>query len=444
MKQFRKMNWLLAAMVAGMVILILAGLGLLGAYFYLSREAGAQIAWTSPLDDVHAQAVAPDLAALSLAGEPDDRVIRAALDAGEVETAYAGLAYSVLLPDSQRSGLWLLLADRLVKTDPERAAVTVQAALDIAALGPSLGDMSRADISLQAAARFATEKRAPAAKLALAQAESIARYSPSLLPAQRRSVLERVEAAYRAAGDDGLAQSLRRDLDVASAGPGVKVEPPAPRLPALRGGIKLPPSLAVAIGERQQAAAQMAARWLSAAPSARAAMSQALGQALLDEDVARAAFYATAADISADARLPLLHDRIAWLTIKYRVARGAFGVDLVPEWVNQVEAIRGELVTAHTDLINGYGQQLDTLAIGEASQARVELLRQGLLASRLGLFPETNAESVLSDQLLEASRDLWARQGGVGLVNTTQDVDGLRFYLLSGADARRTPSTQTQ
>jgi hypothetical protein len=444
MKQLRKMNWLLAAMVAGMVILILAGLGLLGAYFYLSREAGAQIAWTSPLDGVHAQAVAPDLAALSLAGEPDDRVIRAALDAGEVETAYAGLAYSVLLPDSLRSGLWLLLSDRLAKTDSERAAVTVQAALDIAALGPSLGDMARADISLQAAARFATEKRAPAAKLALAQAESIARYSPILLPAQRRSILERVEAAYRATGDDGLAQSLRRDLDVASAGPGAKVEPPAPLLPALRGGIKLPPSLAVAIGNRQQAAAQMAARWLSAAPSARAAMSQALGQALLAEDAARAEFYATAADVSADARLPLLHDRIAWLTIKYRVARGAFGVDLVPEWANQVEAIRGELVTAHTDLINGYGQQLDTLAIGDASQARVELLRQGLLASRLGLFPEANAEAVLSDQLLEASRDLWTRQGGVGLVNMTQDVDGLRFYLLAGADARRTPSTQMQ
>ncbi len=278
MKPLRKSNWLLVALVAGVVVLTLAGLALLGAYLYLSREAGAQVAWVSPLEAVRPQAVAPDLAVLSLAGEPEDRVIRAALDANEVETAYASLAHSVLLPDSQRSGHWLLMADRYLKSEPERAASAVQAALDVAALSPYLSDMTRADISTQAASRFAELKRVPEARLALAQAENIARHSLVLLPAQRRAILERVEAAYRALGDADAAQALRKGMEVASAGPGVKVEPGQPVLPALRSGVKLPQPVVTAMTARQQAAAQMAARWLASSPNTRNALIGVFGQ----------------------------------------------------------------------------------------------------------------------------------------------------------------------
>ena len=38
--------------------------------------------------------IAPDVAVLTLAGEPDDRIIRAALDSGERETAYATLVFA--------------------------------------------------------------------------------------------------------------------------------------------------------------------------------------------------------------------------------------------------------------------------------------------------------------------------------------------------------------
>jgi hypothetical protein len=441
MTPLRKSNWLLAALVAGVVALTLAGLALLGAYLYLSREAGARVAWVSPMEAVRSQAVAPDLAVLSLAGESDDRVIRAALDANEVETAFASLAHSVSLPDSLRSGNWLLLADRYLKSEPDRAASAVEAALDVAALSPDLSDMTRADISTQAASRFAALRRAPAARLALAQAESIARHSLVLLPAQRRAVLELVEAAYRSLGDADSAQTLRRGMASASVGPGVKLEPGSPILPALRGGVKLPQPVVTAMTARQQAAAQMAARWLGAAPSTRTALVDTLGMALLEEDAARAEFYASAAKLPDADRLTLLHDRVAWLTAKYRVARGAFGVALVPEWASQVEEIRNELVGAYTDLTNGYGQQLVTLLPADAGPARVELLRQSLLATRLGLFPDPGAEKPLSDQLLTASRELWTRQGGEGLMNVVQEAQGQRYHLLSGADARQQPAT---
>ena len=43
-------------------------------------------------------------------------------------------------------------------------------------------------------------------------------------------------------------------------------------------------------------------------------------------------------------------------------------------------------------------------------------------------------KQALSAQLAEASRQLWMRQGNAGLTVIGQDVDGQRFYLLSGSD----------
>jgi hypothetical protein len=158
---------------------------------------------------------------------------------------------------------------------------------------------------------------------------------------------------------------------------------------------------------------------------------------LKQEDSIRADFYASAGNLSLPDSLALLHDRINWLTIKLRAARGAYGVSLVPAWDGQQEAIATDLAGAYTDLINGYGKQLDTLDPVEAATARVELLRQAVQWVRLGLFPDQGAEDALSRQLAEASRDLWLRQGGVGLNIVNQTERGLPLYLLTGSDARQ-------
>ena len=441
-KKLRKSNWLLIALVAGVVLLALAGVALLGAYFYLSRDSKAEIGWINPLDTVVAGRVAPDLAVLSLAGEPDDRVIRAALDAGEIETAYAGLTYSVLLPDTLRSGHWLLLANYYREVDPTRALTCYAAALDQVALSPALSDVARADVSLQVARGFAALEKPRAAHLALAQAENLARYSLSMLPAQRRATLIQVVALYRGLGDVQTAATIEGNLDSAIAGPGVKLDQGPQLLPGLRGSVVLPVAVSEAIVARQAAAANLAAWWLNAPPSGRAepvlarqqGLAEALGQALVAEDAARSAFYAGAGDLPLADRLALLYDQVAWLTIKYRAARGAYGVSLAPAWETQVAELQSALVDAYTNLINGYGQQLDTLSPAEAAPARVELLRQGVLWTRLGLFPD-HAEEALAEQLSEAASQLWTRQGGAGLTIVVQENQGQRFYLLSGSEA---------
>ncbi len=432
MKRLRSSRWFLVTLTAGVILFALAGVILLGAYIYLSRSSSAVAAgWVNPSAVVETQAVAPDLAVLTLAGENDERVIKAALDAGELETAYATLAYSTLLSDAVRSGQLLLLGQRLA-AQPARAAVCYQALLDQAALGPALSDVARADVSLQVARAY-SGPNADVPRLALAQAENIARYSLTMLPAQRRATLEQVIAIYQSRSDPKAAQAIREKLATYAAGPGISLEPTAPLLPALRGSVVLPDAVTQPLLARQRAAAAMAARWLAAGASGQPALAAALGDALVAEDAARAAFYATAGSLALADRLALQHDQVVWLTIKHRAARGAYGVSLVADWEASAGAISGALAAAYTDLINGYGQQLDILDPAEAAQARVELLRQGLLWARFGLFPDA-PEQLLSDQLAEASRQLWTRQGGAGLTVVAQEVGAQRFFLLAGSD----------
>ncbi len=441
MKQLRFSNRSLVFLGLAAGVLALAGIALLVAYFFLSRQPAAPTGWVDPTTELVSERIAVDVAVLTLAGEPDDRMVRAALDAREVETAYATLAYSVLLPDNTRSGSWLLLANTYQEQDPARAAVCYQAAFDLAALGATLGDVARADVSLQVARGYADLQRDWIATLGLAQAENLARYSLTLLPAQRRNVLTQVIAVYEGLGEAQIAAALRSQIDAYAAGTGVSVQTPAQLLPTLRGAVVLPQPVVAALAARQSAAANLAARWLASGPSGRATLAQTLGQALSDEDAARSDYYAGAEGLELANRLALLHDQMTWLSIKHRVANLGYGVSLVPEWEQQGSEIGQALTQTVTELINGYGQQLDTLDSVEAVHARVELLRQGMLWSRLGLFHDQQAEAILSEQLAEASRQLWTRQGGAGLTIVAQDVQGQRFYLLAGSDSAQSTPT---
>jgi hypothetical protein len=268
--------------------------------------------------------------------------------------------------------------------------------------------------------------------MALAQVETIARYSLSLLPAQRREILGKLVEAYRSSGDSQSAASMQKLLGESGGGPGITAETAGASLADLRGSVVLPASVTGAVVVRQQAAAQVAANWFQADEGDRSALARRLGDALIEEDRVRTEFYSSATGLSPADRLALLHDQVAWLTTKYRVARGDYGVSLVPAWEDDVEGVRTALAEAYTDLINGYGRQVDTLSSADASRVRVELLRQGVLWSRLGLLP-ASVEDALSEKLTDASRQLWTRQGNAGLTIVVQDVDASRFYLLSGS-----------
>jgi hypothetical protein len=86
-----------------------------------------------------------------------------------------------------------------------------------------------------------------------------------------------------------------------------------------------------------------------------------------------------------------------------------------------------------TELVNGYGRQLDTLSAADALPARIELLRVALLWVRLGILPGT-VEKTLAEQLETAASDLWTRRGGAGLRITSQRLGERTVYVLKGGD----------
>jgi hypothetical protein len=133
----------------------------------------------------------------------------------------------------------------------------------------------------------------------------------------------------------------------------------------------------------------------------------------------------------------MMHDRVAWLTLKYRVARGDFNTSLVSDWDSRADEIGSELSAAYTDLINAYGRQLDTLDAAASTQGSMQLLQQALLWVRLGLFPDqAAAEPKLRDQLVDVSQQMWTRRGGAGLVVVAQDVQGETYYLMAGSSTK--------
>jgi hypothetical protein len=78
---------------------------------------------------------------------------------------------------------------------------------------------------------------------------------------------------------------------------------------------------------------------------------------------------------------------------------------------------------------------LDALDAASFDTARVELLRQGLLWSRLGLFPGDGGGE-LGRQLIEASEQLRQRQGETGLSISTSEEAGVPFFVLRGDRSR--------
>jgi hypothetical protein len=131
-------------------------------------------------------------------------------------------------------------------------------------------------------------------------------------------------------------------------------------------------------------------------------------QALVNEDNARrtALEDQMGAATSMVLRIGIAEARVDWLLIKYRVALGAFGLDLVPAWSEDVAGIAAELGTARGELHAIYGEQIDTFADEMAKdRAWFDVVRLEILQGQLGLYPEYPEEELIS-QLSEVSARL--------------------------------------
>ncbi len=394
-------------------LLLILGIGLVGAGF-LMREAPLPdgFSWKPPLAQVRNADLTPATVLLPLTGTSSVDALSAALDGGHWENAYALIAYDASMSDPARIGALLQLGSRYdAARDRHKAAWCYLYAARIAVLSPSLSDAVRADTLLQASTGLRAVGASSAARLMADQAFLVAQHSPELGRESQSRRLTQVGNAYAALGANDLATKAREIANepvasVVDAGTGSRV-------PFMVQPAELPASEEVRLATltRMAAAKQLHDDVSGQDPNGPVDWPQdslnQLRDALEQEDQARQAYYDQQTAIAkGPAEIALMRERVNWLGLKHRIAEGAFGIALVPEWVKARSDIAVAWSDAWGELWELTRAQVNAVPNAQAiSQANQDVLRQMLLSVRWGWY-QGATEKELHDELSEIAEAL--------------------------------------
>ncbi len=417
---------LLAAAIAAVVIVL------------LSQRQPRSVSWQDPIIAILPEEIAPDLALYPLAGASELDTVDAAIDNGDLETAFAALVFGMDLTDAQRIGRLILLCGLFANAElPERSALALQQIEDAAVLSSDLNDPARADALLASGRGWAVLGEDDRALEAYDQAYLIAVQSPFLQMANRRDLLGALETAYRQAGADERAEECHAaiiELDQQTT-PHPPVSPS--RVPALiQEEIAISsPEVGALEDDRRQAAFDLLAP-LSEGEAPAGDLVESLAEALQAEDSAKLTLYQRELESTTqpNRRIAVSQQMVRWLMLKYKVASGGFGMSLVPDWEMALAEIQSELSKAWEGLFFDYEDLVtslpDATLIGPGSYA---VRRQVLLDGRLGRYPNYPAEQ-LADKLKDAARDLISSETVDQLYVDVQHDDGDLLFFLSPGD----------
>ncbi len=392
-------RWLELTLLIGFLLSLVLGVGALAVIFVLGDVAEP----AAPLDAlaaVQADRIPPQYALLELAGDPTVSLIRQAIDAGQVETAYAQIVFSTDLPDAQRTGLLLILARRMRENAlPDRAAQVYGLVRTLAVLSPSLTPMERSQTLVDSADGLLAVGRPEAALETADQASLVAAQIEDLLPVQRAQIFRSLTPIYESVGATERVQKMG-ELQ-RSAGP----VNPGVVLPNLWASLALPyvPTGPTAETEVQNAAllAQVEADRRTAAQVLvdRIRLTDGLDidperatliQALLNEDRVRSESFrlGRAAGPPLAQQNQLIQDRRRWQAQKIRMALGGYGLRLVPEWSDNPTMLLQDLGNSTADLQAILAAQVNaqTDPLG-AAVLRHQTLAWLAMQIELGLYP---------------------------------------------------------
>ncbi len=374
-------------------------------------------AWKPLLEQVDNRALAPGTILLPLTGVESADALSAVLDQAHLENAYALVAYDPSLTDATRVGTLLQLGSRYATAkDTRKAASCFQSAALLATLSPSLSDPARMDTYQQASAGLRGVGANDAARWVTDQAYLVAQSSPALRRDARTRRLEQVADTYASLGASALAAQARaKSIEAASAtSEGASVPARTPFVPSAG---KLPASTEVEAAKQTRIAAAKqlvddlgnlstdTSEWPSDSVSQ-------LGDALSAEDRVRQAYYDKQIPQVQDpvVQIALLRDQVNWLALKYRVARGGFGKDLVPEWSQNPAAIVDAMGRAWGDFFRMSETQAASVPKPQnANQATEDVVRQELIALRWGWYTGVSEKEVrdalddVTQKLIKAS-----------------------------------------
>lgn len=415
------------------ILLVAIGTFLFSGQFSSTPALGGRAsAGRTPLNAVNTTEIDPALALASLGGVAEADVIIEAIHKDRPETALAALAYAPTLSDKESAGDFLLLAGAYEASGNQGKAIfCYQMAGLIAALSPNLPDTGRGDIFLEAGEKLIALNQADWAKFYLDQAFVVASKSPFLQGAHRRSVFERLQKDYLVLGERELA---RKSLDLSAKPVGLAqgTDEQDFILPQTSEAIALPLELQEAEAKRWTKAQELAALLVERGGNAPQAAKDALKEALLAEDAQKLPFYAQ--ELTAAAQLSRKIDitlaQIEWLSTKYKIARQAYGLSIVPEWETQAEQIRADLTKTYETLYALYADLIVALPeVSQIDKATEERLRREVLAGELGRYPNYPQEQ-RRKQLLDATNQLIATQPELGVFLGVGQAAGREMYRL--------------
>lgn len=400
----------LALIVLGCVLMGLGSALVGGVVLWREGDLPDAYVWRSPLELVDARALVSDTVLLPLTGANADEALDAALARAHLDNAFALVAYEPFLDDTKRLGALLQLGTRYTSAKNTRqAARAFQIAAQFATLSPLFSDATRLDAYMQASAGLRSLGAQDAARWVTDQAYRLAAYAPTLQREQRARRLEQIANAYAALNASTLSEQARQAAETVQATTVPITRTRAPFVPS-SGQLPTAPEVEAARARRIAAAQRLYDDVLDRAPKRAqewdADLLGALRNALLDEDRARQAYYeAQRVQWQDDGMVAWRREQIAWLTLKYRIARGAFGVALVPEWEKEHATIARVLSEAWEEYLRVAYAQATRLPSLERAPAQLDVLLHELLVVRWG-WHTTQSEQVVIEKISTVTQDL--------------------------------------
>lgn len=383
-------------LLAGAALLFCLGLAAIGARFYFERGDTVDLSqWKAPPDQVDAKAIALPSSLETLAGVAETQAIDDALQQGDWESAYSDLAYSSDLGDANRAGTLLLLGSRYAASrQTAKAAWAYQYAATLVTVSSWPSDLVRGQTLVEAAQGLNALGMRTAARSWLDQAYLIAEYSFSIPRDTRARLYDQVAAQYQALGAANLASEARQKSDEAASLTSEQAIATS-RQPYFVPPADLTPDkdLQAKTADRETAAKELIDQLTLKPPKSAKDVPQDLvrnlGDRLYEEDGLRKDYddaqYQAATEPGQ--KVAVLLDRIRWLALKLRVARGGFGISLVPEWETDAKNIAQGLSDTYDEYFKLSEQEAS--AAGKTADADVALgdvLRAELVAGRWGLY----------------------------------------------------------
>ncbi len=383
-------------LLGAVVLLICLGVAALAANFVLSKGDAVDLSqWKTTVSQVDTNKIAPAVALETLGGTGSQQAVDDALQQGNWETAFAGLAYASDIDDADRAGTLLLLGSRYAAAkETNQAAWAYQYAATLVTISPVPSDLVRGQTLVEAARGLSSLQATSAARAALDQAYLIAEYSPTIPRDLRARLYGQISQAYNDLGVTALGAVAHQRADEAAAqtseDASVATRPPYKVQAAeWKATSDVQDKTRARVDAAKQLIDEVALHPPKSEKDVPAELVGQLGDALTQEDAALQSYYDSLQNGSPDtaAQASLLQDQVRWLSLKLRVARRAFGLSLVPEWETDAPNIAQALSDAQDQYFKLSEQQAAAADDPSAADRNMEdVLRAELAAGRWGLY----------------------------------------------------------